>query len=81
MFKIFKFKIILGKYWLNNSEQVIGTIEISIDNPSNKMTLKMTNGEVITIAPAYVYVIGNKHKTCTAKDGELIVSENGKKCN
>lgn len=66
-------------YWLNNSERVIGTIEISIDNPSNKMTLQMANDEVITIEPAYICAVDNKRKICTAKDGELNVSGNGKK--
>ncbi|XRG80726.1 hypothetical protein V5E38_10665 [Rossellomorea sp. GAMAL-10_SWC] len=66
-------------HWLNNSSRVNGTIEVSLDNPSNKLTLKMANDEVITIEPAYTCVIDNKRKTCTAKDGELIVSENNQK--
>ena len=56
-----------------------GTIEESLDNPSNKLTLKMANDEVITIEPAYTCVVDNKHKTCTPKEGELIVSENRQK--
>ena len=66
-------------FWLNNSERVNGAIEVSLDNPSNKLTLKMTNDEVITIEPAYSCVVDNKRKTCTAKEGELIVSENRQK--
>lgn len=66
-------------YWLNNSDRVNGTIEVSLDNPSNKLTLKMANNEVITIEPAYTCVVDNKRKTCTPKEGELIVSENGQK--
>ncbi|MGE7915917.1 hypothetical protein [Lysinibacillus xylanilyticus] len=66
-------------YWLNNSSRVNGTIEVSLDNPSNKLTLKMANDEVITIEPAYTCVVDNKRKTCTAKEGELIVSENRQK--
>lgn len=66
-------------YWLNNSVRVNGTIEVSLDNPSNKLTLKMANDEVITIEPAYICVVDNKRKTCAAKEGELIVSENGQK--
>ncbi|MEK4485428.1 hypothetical protein MHH81_07445 [Psychrobacillus sp. FSL H8-0484] len=66
-------------YWLNNSDRVNGTIEVSLDNPSNKLTLKMANDEVITIEPAYTCVVDNKSKTCTAKEGELIVSENRQK--
>lgn len=66
-------------YWLNNSERVIGSIDISFDNPSNKMTLKMKNGKVITIEPAYLCLIDNENKICTPKEGELIVSENGEK--
>ena len=66
-------------YWLDNSQRVTRTIQISIDNPSNKMTLKMGNEEVVTIESAYVCVVDNKRKTCTAKEGELIVSENGQK--
>ncbi|MEY9970728.1 hypothetical protein ABH966_001092 [Lysinibacillus sp. RC46] len=66
-------------YWLNNSVRVNGTIEVSLDNPSNKLTLKMANDEEITIEPAYICVVDNKRKTCTAKEGKLIVSGNGKK--
>ncbi|MFC7782926.1 hypothetical protein ACFQWC_00350 [Rossellomorea sp. GCM10028870] len=58
-------------HWLNNSSRVNGTSEVSLDNPSNKLTLKMANGEVITIEPAYTCVTVNKRKTCTAKDGNL----------
>jgi len=66
-------------YWLNNSARVNGTTEVPVDNPSNKLTLKMANDEVITIEPAYTCVADNKRQTCTAKEGELIVSENGQK--
>lgn len=66
-------------HWLNNSSRVNGTIEVSLNNPSNKLTLKMENNEVITIEPAYICKVDNKRKTCTAKDGELIVSGNSKK--
>lgn len=66
-------------FWLNNSDRVNGTIEVSLDNPTNKLTLKMANDEVITIEPAYTCVVDNKRKTCTAKEGELIVSENRQK--
>lgn len=66
-------------YWLNNSGRVNGTIEVPLDNPSNKLTLKMAKDEVIIIEPAYTCVVGNKHETCTAKEGELIVSDNRQK--
>jgi len=66
-------------YWLNNSARVNGKIEVSLDNPSNKLTLKMASDEVITIEPAYTCVVEKKRQTCTAKEGELIVSENGQK--
>lgn len=66
-------------YWLNNSRLLNGTIEVSLDNPSNKLTLKMVNDEVIIIEPAYTCVLDNKRKTCTAKEGELIVSDNRQK--
>ena len=66
-------------YWLNNSEPLNETIEVSVKNLSNKMTLKMANNEVITIEPAYTCVVDNKRKICAAKEGELIVSENTQK--
>ncbi|MFS0688706.1 hypothetical protein AB1K89_05620 [Sporosarcina sp. 179-K 8C2 HS] len=66
-------------YWLNNSSRVNGTIEVSIDNPSNKMTLQMANDEVITIEPAYTCVSDHERNICTAKEGELIVSDNKQK--
>ncbi|MEQ6356887.1 hypothetical protein ABNX05_19850 [Lysinibacillus sp. M3] len=66
-------------YWLNNSDRVNEKIEVSLDNPSNKLTLKMANNEVITIEPAYTCVVHNKREICTTKEGELIVSENRQK--
>lgn len=66
-------------HWLNNSEQVNGTIEVSLKNPSNKMTLKLESDEVITIEPAYTCIVDKMQKTCTAKDGEIIVSDNSQK--
>lgn len=66
-------------YWLNNADRVNGITEVPIDNPSNQLTLKMANDEVITIEPAYTCVVGIKRQTCTAKEGELIVSKNGQK--
>lgn len=66
-------------YWLNNSDRVNGTNDLSLDNQANKLTLIMANDEVITIEPAYTCVVNNKRKTCTAKEGEFIVSENRQK--
>jgi len=66
-------------HWLNNSSRVNGTTEVSLEKPSNKLTLKTVNDEVITIEPAYKCVLEKKRKTCTAKDGELIISENSHK--
>lgn len=66
-------------YWLNNSDRVNGTMEESLDMPSNKLMIKMADDEVITIEPAYTCVSDNIRKTCTPKDGEFIVSENGQK--
>ncbi|WP_180955291.1 hypothetical protein [Peribacillus deserti] len=66
-------------HWLNNSSRVNGTNEVSLEKPSNKLTLKTVNEEVITIEPAYKCLLENKQKTCTAIDGELIISENSHK--
>lgn len=66
-------------HWLDNSSRVNGTTEVSLEKPSNKLTLKTVNDEVITIEPAYKCVLKNKRKTCTAKDGELIISKNSHK--
>lgn len=66
-------------YWLNNSDRVTEKIEVSLENPSNKVTLKIANNEVITIEPAYTCVVHNERETCSPKEGELIVSENRQK--
>ncbi|MGG3564026.1 hypothetical protein ABES03_20770 [Neobacillus rhizosphaerae] len=66
-------------HWLNNASRVNGTTEILLDKPTHKMTLKMANDEVITIEPAYMCVLAHNLKTCTAKDGELIVSGKSQK--
>ncbi|MCI1593132.1 MULTISPECIES: hypothetical protein [Heyndrickxia] len=61
-------------HWLNNSSQEKGTTEVSLENPTNKLTLKMVNDEVITIEPAFKCVFENKRKTCTPKDGKINIS-------
>lgn len=66
-------------HWLNNSSQVNGTTYETLKNPSNKLTLRTANDEMITIKPAYKCVLEIKHYICTAKDGELIISKNSKK--
>ncbi|MDH5164449.1 hypothetical protein [Heyndrickxia oleronia] len=66
-------------HWLNNSSRVHGITDVSLEKPSNKLTLKTVNDEVITIEPAYKCVLENNHTNCTTKDGELIISENSHK--
>ncbi|MCG3087451.1 hypothetical protein [Sporosarcina cyprini] len=63
-------------YWLNNSKLVSEGIEETINNPSNKLTLNMSNGDVITIEPAYLCTDENNKNICTEKEGDLIVSNN-----
>lgn len=64
-------------HWLNTSSVANETNEVGF-NPSNKMTLRMTNNEVVTIVPAYSCEYKNNSKLCTVKDGELILSKKGK---
>ncbi|GKV55788.1 hypothetical protein NCCP2222_17350 [Sporosarcina sp. NCCP-2222] len=63
-------------YWLNNSNVDKEGIEESVSNPSNKLTLNMSNGDVITIEPAYLCTNEKNRTICTEKEGELIVSNN-----
>ena len=56
-------------YWLNNSGRLNGTIEVSLDNPSNKLTFRMANDEEITIEPAYICVVEKNAKPARLKKG------------
>ncbi|MGE7997709.1 hypothetical protein ACQKOF_03325 [Lysinibacillus sp. NPDC093190] len=67
--------------WINTASPSEGVIELE----SNKtpvisiMKIKMKNGDVAVIEPAYNCVSENQVKTCTIADGEVIFTGNNKK--
>lgn len=67
--------------WINTSSLSQGAIELELDKSSivSIMKIKMKNGDVEVIEPAYNCMSENQVKTCTIADGEVIYTRNNKK--
>lgn len=76
-------EVIIGKVvnWINTSSPSEGAIELELNKNSivSIMKIKMKNGDVAVIEPAYNCVSLNQLKTCTIADGEVIYTSNNKK--
>lgn len=76
-------EVIIGKVvnWINTSSPSEGPIELELNKTSiiSKLKIKMKNGDVAVIEPAYNCVSLNQLKTCTIADGEVIYTSNNKK--
>lgn len=60
--------------WINTSSLSQGAIELELDKSSvvSMMKIKMKNGDVAVIEPAYNCMSENQVKTCMIADGEVI---------
>lgn len=74
-------EVIIGKVvnWINTSSPSEGAIELNKTSIVSIMKIKMKNGDVAVIEPAYNCVSLNQLKTCTIADGEVIYTSNNKK--
>ena len=76
-------EVIISKVvnWINTSSPSEGAIELDLNKTPvvSIMKIKMKNGDVAVIEPAYNCVSENQVKTCTIADGEVIYTRNNKK--
>lgn len=76
-------EVIIGKVvnWINTSSPSEGAIELELNKTSiiSILKIKMKNGDVAVIEPAYNCVSLNQLKTCTIADGEVIYTSNNKR--
>jgi len=76
-------EVIISKVvnWINTSSPSEGLIELELNKTPvvSIMKIKMKNGDVAVIEPAYNCVSENQVKTCTIADGEVIYTRNNKK--
>ncbi|MFD1738855.1 hypothetical protein ACFSCX_20280 [Bacillus salitolerans] len=72
-------EVIIGRVvkWINTSSSTEGPTDLKLDNtPISKLKIKMKNGEVATIEPAYNCISEKQAKKCTIADGEVIYTKN-----
>ena len=64
--------------WINTSSPSEGATELHLNNPptASMLKIKMRNGDVVVIEPAYNCISENQTKTCTVADGEVIYTQN-----
>lgn len=76
-------EVIINKVvnWLNTASPSEEAIELELTKTPvvSIMKLKMKNGDVAVIEPAYNCVAENQVKTCTIADGEVLYTRNNKK--
>jgi hypothetical protein len=67
--------------WINTSSPSEEANELELNQTSivSIMKIKLKNGDVAVIEPAYNCVSQNQVKTCTIADGEVIYTSNNKK--
>ncbi len=73
-------EVIISKVvkWINTSSPSKGATEVNLNNPPivSILKIKMKNGEVAVIEPAYNCISENQTETCTIADGEVIYTRN-----
>ena len=82
--RIFKFsdgyeEVIIDKVvkWINTSSSAEGPTELKLNNTTiSKLKIRMNNGEVATVEPAYNCISEKQAKKCTIADGEVIYTKN-----
>ncbi|MFE8699778.1 hypothetical protein ACFYKX_03975 [Cytobacillus sp. FJAT-54145] len=63
--------------WINTSSFAEGPTDLKLNNtPISKLKIRMENGEVATIEPAYNCISEKQEKKCTIADGEVIYTKN-----
>jgi len=74
-------EVIISKVvnWIDTASPSEGVIELNKTPVVSIMKIKMKDGNVAVIEPAYNCVSENHVKTCTIADGEVIYTRNNKK--
>ncbi|MCE4045167.1 hypothetical protein LXM56_13590 [Lysinibacillus fusiformis] len=74
-------EVIISKVvnWINTASPSEGVIELNKTSVVSIMKIKMKNGDVAVIEPAYNCVSKDQAKTCTIAEGEVIYTNNNKK--
>jgi len=74
-------EVIISKVvnWIDTASPSEGVIELNKTPVVSIMKIKMKDGDVAVIEPAYNCVSENHVKTCTIADGEVIYTRNNKK--
>jgi hypothetical protein len=62
--------------WINTSSPAEGATELALHKIPISLKLKMNNGDIAVIEPAYNCTSENQTKTCTAVDGEIVYTSN-----
>ena len=64
--------------WINTASPSEGVTELRVTNSpiASMLKIKMRNGDVAVIEPAYNCISENQTKTCTTADGEVIYTQN-----
>jgi hypothetical protein len=68
-------EVIISKVvkWITTSNPTEGPTEIELNKtPISNLKIRMKNGDIAVIEPAYNCISENKKKTCTIADGEVI---------
>jgi hypothetical protein len=65
--------------WINTSNPVQVTTDFGLQRLPIVMKLKMSDGDVAVIEPAYNCIAASQTKTCTAVDGEIVFTRNKKR--
>lgn len=74
-------EVIINKVvnWINTASPSEGVIELNKTPVVSIMKIKMKDGDVAVIEPAYNCLSKNQVKTCAIADGEVIYTNNNKK--
>jgi hypothetical protein len=65
--------------WINTSNPVQVTTDFGLQRLPIVMKLTMSDGDVAVIEPAYNCIAASQTKTCTAVDGEIVLTRNKKR--
>ena len=72
-------EVIISKVvkWITTSNPTEGPTELELNKtPISKLKIRMKDGDIAVIEPAYNCISENKKKTCTIADGEVIYTQN-----
>lgn len=72
-------EVIISKVikWINTSYPIKGQTELEVNiSPISRLEIRMKNGDIAVIEPAYNCILENQTKSCTIADGEVLLTLN-----